>query len=113
MKLNDTIKINAQNARMIAHRGLSALEQQNTCAAFVAAANRSYYGIETDIHRTGDGNFILIPDNDTKAVSGDMVIVEESGYDTLRKIQLRDMDDTKNRSDLRLPSLEEYIGICA
>ena len=33
----NTIKINKEHVQMIAHRGLSGLEKENTCAAFVAA----------------------------------------------------------------------------
>ena len=66
----DTIKINKQITRIIAHRGLSGLERENTCAAFIAAANRSYYGIETDVHVTADGKYILIHDDDTTRVAG-------------------------------------------
>ncbi len=48
----DTIKIEKKNTLMVAHRGVSGLEKENTLAAFVAADNRSYYGVETDVHRT-------------------------------------------------------------
>ena len=44
----DTIKIDNKNVRMVAHRGLSGLEKENTCSAFVAACNRAtYFGVET------------------------------------------------------------------
>ena len=33
----DTIKVNRKDVKMIAHRGLSGLERENTNAAFVAA----------------------------------------------------------------------------
>ena len=57
----NTIKFNKKQVQMIAHRGLSGLEKENTCAAFVAAGNReSYFGIETDVHRTADGQLSLI-----------------------------------------------------
>lgn len=51
----DTIKIDKNNVKLIAHRGVSGIERENTAAAFVAAGNRSYYGIETDVHVTKDG----------------------------------------------------------
>ena len=54
----NTIKVNAGKTMMVAHRGVSGLERENTVAAFLAAGNRSYYGIETDFHRTADGKFI-------------------------------------------------------
>ena len=108
----NTIKVNAKNTLMVAHRGVSGLEKENTCAAFVAAGNRSYFGVETDIHRTGDGNFIIIHDANTARVGHDNVNVEECTFDSLRRLQLCDRDETKSRADLHLPSLEEYIGIC-
>ena len=39
----DTIKIDKNNVKLIAHRGVSGIERENTAAAFVAAGNRSYY----------------------------------------------------------------------
>lgn len=109
----DTIKVKSGKTRMIAHRGLSGLETENTCAAFVAAGNRpSYYGIETDIHRTSDGNFIIHHDPDTSRVGGKKLVIEETDFAVLQEFQLRDKDGSSTRADLRLPSLEEYIGIC-
>ena len=45
--------------QMIAHRGLSGLALENTNEAFLAAAKRNFYGIETDVRITKDGKFIL------------------------------------------------------
>ncbi len=109
----NTVKIDdRKQVQMIAHRGCSGLEPENTNAAFIAAGNRSYYGIETDIHATVDGNFIVIHDDTTKRVAIDNLTIEESTYDTLRGLLLLQKDGKKGRTDLRLPSLEEYIGIC-
>ena len=60
--MRDTKKVSFSTVRMIAHRGVSGLERENTNAAFIAAGNRSYYGIETDLHRTRDGHFIIFHD---------------------------------------------------
>jgi len=108
--MNHTITLNT-HAQMIAHRGVSGLERENTNAAFVAAGNRNYYGIETDIHRTKDGRFIAIHDDSLERVAGVKGIVEEMTFDELRKLRLRDLDGNV-REDLCLPSLEEYIRIC-
>jgi glycerophosphoryl diester phosphodiesterase len=97
---------------MVAHRGVSGLEKENTNSAFVAAGNRSYYGVETDVHRTADGNFIIIHDISTKRVGLDDLNVEESTFATLRRLTLLDTNNVKDRADLCLPSLEEYILIC-
>ena len=56
----DTIKIEKKNTLMVAHRGVSGLEKENTLAAFIAAGNRSYYGVETDVHRTASTSSSMI-----------------------------------------------------
>lgn len=96
---------------MVAHRGVSGLELENTCAAFVAAGNRSYIGVETDVHVTADGKFIIIHDDNTGRVTTESMVVEQTDYETLRALQLKQQDGML-RTDLRLPSLEEYLSIC-
>ncbi len=110
----DTVKIpNKQNCRMIAHRGLSYLETENTMPAFVAAGNRSYFGIETDVHVTSDGEFIIIHDNNTgRVAAGRKLSVEGNTFDLLRTVNLADRNGQTGRIDLRLPSLEEYLRVC-
>ena len=109
----DTIKFeNKGNIKMIAHRGVSGLEKENTCPAFVVAGVKSYYGIETDVHLTADGKFLIAHDDDFKRVAGVDAVIEESDFDTLRKIRITDTDGNINRADLFPPSLEEYICIC-
>ncbi len=108
-----TEKINKQNVKMIAHRGLSGIEKENTNAAFIAAGNRTYWGIETDIHTTKSGVFAVIHDDTTARVANVNMTVEESSYDELFNINLTDTDGISYRSDLRIPRLEEYISICA
>ena len=71
----DAIRINRKQARMVAHRGLSGIELENTCAAFVAAGNRDYWGIETDVHQTADGKYIIFHDDNTgRVITTDMVV---------------------------------------
>ena len=108
----NTIKIDKKQVKMVAHRGVSGLERENTNLAFVAAGNRSYFGIETDVHVTSDGKFVAIHDNNTKRVAGVEYPVEETDFATLRGLRLLDMDGSDTREDLRIPSLEEYIRIC-
>lgn len=97
---------------MVAHRGCSGLEKENTNSAFVAAGSRSYFGIESDVHVTSDGKYVIIHDDDTKRVSGIDLPVEKTDFDTLRALTLLDTDGKPGRSDLKIPTLEEYIKIC-
>ncbi len=108
----NTVRIDRREVKLIAHRGVSGLECENTNAAFVAAGNRSYWGIETDVHKTADGQFVIIHDDDTKRVSGEYLSVENSTYDMLSKLRFKDIDGTKCRSDLKISTLSEYLSIC-
>ena len=108
----DTIKFDKKETRVIAHRGLSGLEKENTNSAFVAAGNRSYYGIETDIHKTKDGHFVINHDGDFNRVAGENVVIENSTLEEIQKVILYDTDGTKGRNDLRPTTLQNYISIC-
>lgn len=110
--MNTILFKNKGDILMIAHRGVSGLEQENTCPAFVAAGVKSYYGIETDVHVTKDGKFILVHDDDLKRIAGLDLVVEETDFDTLRAVRLKDTDGKTERADLFLPTLDEYIAIC-
>ncbi len=113
----NTVKIARKNAKMIAHRGLSGIEAENSNAAFVAAGNRSYFGIETDVHVTRDGRFIIHHDDNIKRMTGVDAVIEETDAVELSLLRLYDRnrenrETTETRSDLSLPTLDEYINIC-
>ena len=110
----DTIRFDKQQVKMVAHRGASGLECENSCAAFVAAGNRSYWGIETDVHVTRDGKFVIIHDDRTGRVSPTDIPVEESTWEQMQEIQLyaNVKAQAPTRRDLVLPTLADYIRIC-
>ncbi len=109
----NTIKFESKgNIKMIAHRGVSGLERENTCPAFVAGGVKSYYGIETDVHVTADGKYIIIHDDDLKRIAGLDMVVRESLFEDLRQVKLLDKDNKIARADLFLPTLDEYLSIC-
>lgn len=108
----NTVKFNKKSTLIVAHRGLSGIEKENTNAAFVAAGNRSYYGIETDVHKTLDGKYVVFHDDTTGRVAIDNMEVEKTTFDCLRNLLLTDIDGKKGRSDIRIPTLQEYIAIC-
>ena len=114
VKRMDTIKFNkTPQVRMVAHRVVSGLETENTCAAFVAAGNRSYFGVETDVHVSADGAFVIFHDDNTRRVGLQDHVIEKTDSAVLREMILADLDGgEKSRSDLRIPLLREYVRIC-
>lgn len=108
----NTIKLNREDTKIIAHKGLSGLEPENTMASFIAAGNRSYFGIETDMHRTSDGEFVIIHDDTTERVAEVKLDVEKTTLHELRNLLLKDKNGVISRTDLRIPTLQEYITTC-
>ena len=103
---------NKGGIKMIAHRGVSGIERENTCPAFLLAGAKTYYGIETDVHITKDGKFILCHDSDLMRVAGVDLVIEETDFDTLRAVRFTDRGTEFVRGDIFLPTLEEYMHIC-
>lgn len=100
----NTIKLSERgNTKIIAHRGLSGLHVENTVSAFKAAGKASYYGIESDVHVTKDGRYIIFHDNTTRRMAGINLNVEKTDYRTLRLLPIKFH---------RMPSLTEYIMCC-
>ena len=114
--MNNTIPIaDKQQVNMIAHRGVSGLATENTLAAFEAAGTRSYFGVETDVHRTKDGKFVVFHDDNLKRLAGRDITVEETDFETLRSIPLfetRFYKSDSTRPAAQIPTLSEYIAIC-
>lgn len=110
---NNTVKLTKkEKTRIVAHRGVSGLETENTAAAFIAAGNRTYYGIETDIWHTADGQYICNHDGRTGRICEIDLTVENSNFNDLRKLKLKDKDGETDRAELCLPTLYEYAKIC-
>ena len=113
----DTVKVNKGAVKMIAHRGMSGLETENSLPAFVAAGNRSYFGEECDIHVTADEQIVVMHDENTGRVALQNINVELTTLDEIRKVQLRDFnrenkDSKETRADLIIPTMKEYITVC-
>lgn len=113
MDFINTVKLaNKGKAKLIAHRGVSGLERENTCPAFVVAGVKSYYGIETDVHATKDGKYILFHDNSLLRLVNIERNIADCTFEELRNITLKDMNGVTERKDLFLPTPEEYFSIC-
>lgn len=110
----DTVKItNKKNTLFIAHRGLSGLELENTNSAFVAAGNRSYFGIETDVHVTRDGKFVVHHDDSTGRLCNEDLIIGQTDYEKLKSLNLKPQKNRTVGSDFKIPDLKDYLSICS
>ena len=107
----NTIKIDRKNCKLVAHAG-HGLETENTIAGFIAAGNRDYYAIETDMHVTKDKKFVILHNDNMLAISGVDKVVKDSTLEELQAIPIYDKHEGGFRSDLRVPEVSEYIRLC-
>ncbi len=102
-----------RNIKMIAHKGYWIDTKENTAEAFIAAGEKSYYGIEADTRIIADGEFVMMHDADTSFVTnGDTVVnIRETTWEDIQKVRLPGNDGTYD-VEYKIPLLEDYIRIC-
>ena len=106
----ETVAFDKKDAKTIAHRGLSGLAVENTDTAFILAGQHSYYGIESDVRRTKDGQFVMCHDDNLNRIAGIDMSVENSTLEELLNVPL--LPKNENSQVEHLSTLESYILIC-
>lgn len=104
-----TTKVKKGKTKMIAHRGLSGLERENTMRAFVVACNKSHYGTECDIHYTKDHKLVICHNATTGNFSDSDFEISQTNYSEISKVRLYEKGTTKPASDLVIPLFEDYL----
>lgn len=107
-----TIKIDKYFKGMIAHRGLSGIETENTVFSYLAAANHTYSGISCDLYTSKDGRLILTAETSLLKYGLLNLDIQSFDYDELVKYSLVDRKiDNLNRY-LYIPLLKDFLSIC-
>lgn len=74
---------------LIAHRGATIIQPENTIASIQSAVDRGFHAVEIDIQFSVDGEFFLLHDRDTRRaigidrVASEMTIAELQSYQIL------------------------------
>jgi len=94
-----------------AHRGLSKIAPENTLPAFIHAGNAGFWGAETDVQLSLDGEWVLMHD-----ATVDRTTNGTGAVDSLTLAQLKILDAGSWFSDYyvdaRVPTLLEYLQTC-
>lgn len=93
----------------VAHRGYSGKFRPNTVAAFEAAAEENFWGIETDIRTTKDGALVCEHDETVKYKDGTELAVASS---TLAELRAKPLKNDVSNDDVCLATFEEYLAAC-
>lgn len=109
----EVYKVELQNENLIAHRGYSSEAPENTTAAFELAVQNGFYGIECDLRKTYDGNFVIMHDEDINRMCGYNLNISNLDLLQLKKYNITAGSNIASYPDLTVPTLEEYLEILA
>ncbi len=99
---------------LVAHRGFSSINPENTGSAFYAAAEAGFDGYEFDIHTTKDGEWVVIHDDTVDRMTDGTGNVEDFTLEEIRRLYV---DGGKGNKDFeylaekpRVPTLGEALS---
>ncbi|WP_035612158.1 glycerophosphodiester phosphodiesterase family protein [Haloferula sp. BvORR071] len=95
---------------LVGHRGASHVAPENTIASFKLAFEEGADGIEGDFYLTKDGEVVCIHDADTKRVAGTKLVVKESTWPELSKLDVGSWKDPKYAGE-HIPRLGDVLDV--
>lgn len=89
---------------MIGHRGASAIEAENSVAAFARARAAGADGVELDVMICGTGEVVVFHDDDLRRLGSRPERIDQTSFAVLRGVTLT--------SGAKIPTLEEVFEAC-
>ena len=106
------IEADAPNVRYIAHRGYSGLAPENTIPAYEEAGKAKFWGAETDIVETSDGEFVLMHDATVDRTTNGTGNVADMTLEQIKALKIDAGANISKYPDLKVPTLREYLTCC-
>lgn len=103
--------VNIDEITLTAHRGLSAIEPENTLPAFKAACEAKYNYVEFDIEPTSDGKWIVMHDDDLRRTTNGHSKITERTLAEVSALKIDNGANIENYTDLRVPTFEETMAL--
>ena len=101
-----------RNVKMIAHRGASALEPENTIPSFNRAASVGAWGVEADIYVLKDGNIVVFHDADVERMTNGVGEIKSMDLVEVKSLNIDSGNNICNYNNLKIPTLDEYLNCC-
>lgn len=99
------------NYKRIAHRGFSSEAPENTAAAFALAAEGDFYGVECDIWRSLDGEYVVSHDGNLKRMCGEDIDIPQTSYRSIKKCTIQAGKKRTFHPAQHPITLEQYLSI--
>lgn len=101
---------------VVAHRGASIEQPENTIEAFEAAIDAGADAVEFDVRMTADGHAVVMHDADVSRTTGGTGLVSEMTLEEIRKLGVPTLEETlrclsgRAAADIEIKNLPEEPG---
>lgn len=109
-KLKEGVEL-TKEVNMIAHRGLSAVAPENTISAFKLAAKAGFKYVETDIHRTKDGYWVVMHDPTVDRMTDGTGAIADLTLEEIRKLKITRGSGIEKYDNEGVPTFKEYVDV--
>lgn len=109
----EVYKVELRDKKLIAHRGFSSEAPENTAVAFELAVKQGFYGVECDVRKTLDDQFVIMHDADLSRMCGKNLRIANMDLQQLKKYPIMAGANVWQYSGQTVPTLEEYLDILA
>ncbi|MCI8521172.1 MAG: hypothetical protein HFE51_02760 [Clostridia bacterium] len=99
--------------KFVAHRGYSNYAPENSIPAFELAGRMGFWGIETDISETTDGQFVCMHDETLDRTTDGSGNVTDYSLEEINGFKIDFGSNLKITENLKIPTMGEYLAICA
>lgn len=89
--------------KVFGHRGIPSIATENSINSFKKILEYNVEGVEFDVHLTKDNELVVIHDFNTKKMSGLNLVISETNYSVLYKLNIGDNE--------KIPLLSEVFCI--
>lgn len=101
-----------QAGMLVAHRGAGGIFPENSLPAFEMAGIKGYETAECDISFTKDGRWVVMHDLTVNRTTNGKGYITSMTFDEIAGLSLRVGGNLRHMSNLRVPSLEDFLAIC-
>ncbi|MCC3868982.1 glycerophosphodiester phosphodiesterase [Terrisporobacter mayombei] len=96
--------------KVFAHRGASGDYPENTMLAFSKALSIGVDGIELDVHKSKDGQLVVIHDEDVQRTFKGKGLIKDYTLDEIKSFMCRKFEFIENE-DCKIPTLKEVFEL--
>ncbi|MDE6489766.1 MAG: glycerophosphodiester phosphodiesterase family protein [Muribaculaceae bacterium] len=104
---NDVLNPKLDKVLVVAHRGNWSIAPENSVAAIDSAINMKVDIVELDVHKTKDGQLVLMHDSSVDRTTNGTGKVNEMTLAEIKQLRLKDKDGAI--TDHTVPTLEEAL----